>query len=101
MRDAALMIANQRDDHTRSFAGRLAAAFARLKAGVLDHLRARRHLVDLDRFDAHRLDDLGLTPQDLVGLDRSLSARAATRHLARLAQNRRDAWRRDIGWRDL
>ena len=91
MRDAALMIAALRDDYAPSLATRALRALAGLATALRRRWIARRHLAQLRRLDPHRLDDLGLTPDDLAGLDPALPALAATEALAaRVAARRAD-----------
>lgn len=97
MRDAALTIAALGDDFAPSLAARLVRALRHLAAQAGRRWTARRHLRALRRLDARLLDDLGLAPADLAGLDPDLSALEATRRLAAVAARRRRAeerWRR-------
>lgn len=101
MRDAALTIAALRDDFAPSLARRIATGFARLWAGLDRHRRARRHLARLRQLDAHMLDDLGLKPHDVAGLDPAISAPEAIRRLQAAATKRRCAWTCTPGWTEL
>lgn len=98
MRDAALMIAALGDDHALSPWDTFRRAVARSVTGLRRALAARRHMRQLRRLDARLLDDLGLEPADLGGLDPRLSPLEASRRLAEIARRRTRAseerWRR-------
>lgn len=94
MREAAEMIARQSDDFAPSLAGRIGRGLARIWSTLTRHAGVRRDLARLRRLDRHALADLGLIPEDLVGLDRGLGAHAATRRLKLVAEQRASAWAR-------
>ena len=91
MRDAALEIALGGDEFAPSLFDRLRHGFAALVAALRRARLAHRHMRQLRRLDARLLGDLGLTPDDLAGLDPALSSIAATRRLAEAARRRRAA----------
>ncbi|MDK9697244.1 MAG: DUF1127 domain-containing protein [Siculibacillus sp.] len=98
MRDAALMIAALGDDHALSYWDIFRRAVMRLAASLHRARTARRHMRHLRGLDARLLDDLGLTPRDVAGLEPSLSAVEASRRLAEVARRRvaarEERWRR-------
>ena len=91
MRDAALTIAALGDDFAPTLPRRIALGLRRLLAALRRTRAARADLARLRRFDATRLDDLGLAPADIAGLDPALPALEATRRLAEAAARRRRA----------
>mgnify|MGYP001768484560 CR=1 FL=1 len=88
MRDAALMIAALGDDFALSAWDRVRLAVGRAIATLRRARTARRHMRRLRRLDARLLDDVGLAPADLAGLDPALGAVAASRRLAEIARRR-------------
>ncbi|KPL51413.1 hypothetical protein ABB55_03535 [Prosthecomicrobium hirschii] len=65
MRDAAYMIASQRDGFAPSLIGRLLSGLAALAARAMTYRRRRRALAEIEQLDDYLLSDIGLHRDDL------------------------------------
>ncbi len=98
MREAAFALAALSDDFAPSLAARLGRALRDLADDLRRRRLAVRHLAHLRALDAAHLADVGLRPEDFIGLDPDLDARALTRRLAGCAETRRRARLAEDRW---
>lgn len=90
MRDAALIIAAQRQDFAPSLATRLLSGLKAFGQALARRRRARADLARLAEFDSYMLADLGLTPTDLREIGPGADPFEASRRLAAAAERRNE-----------